>query len=186
MTITDEKLIEVQNLTDYQVGYTVPEIGTKRGFMPQQTRKIAAGELRAVHAGPGGETLFADYLAVKDAELAAEFDITTDVFEHEYNWTQENVDTVLQYGSIDALKDALDYAPAGIIDLIIDRAIALQIPDNNKLAAITESTGHDIASMIQLKKSLQDTVQETKKPSGRRVTSATTKPSGRRVTVETE
>lgn len=182
MTMTDDKLIDVQNLTDYQVGYIVPEVGTKRGFMPQQCRQIAAGELRAVYAAPGGESLFTDYLAIKDKELASEFNISTDAFEHEYNWTQKEVDNVLLYGSLDKLKDALEYAPQGIVDLIIDRAIAVKLPDNNKLAAIKEFTGRDIASMIQLARSLETPAQEQKKSTGRRVTAEQSETStGRRV-----
>lgn len=182
MTMTDDELIDIQNLTDYQVGYIVPEVGTKRGFMPQQCRQIAAGELRAVYAAPGGESLFTDYLAIKDKELASEFNISTDAFEHEYNWTQKEVDNVLLYGSLDKLKDALEYAPQGIVDLIIDRAIAVKLPDNNKLAAIKEFTGRDIASMIQLARSLETPAQAQKKSSGRRVTTEQPEMStGRRV-----
>ena len=58
-----------------------------------------------------------------------------DSFEHEYSWTQQDVDNVLLTGSLDALKDALEFGPEGIRQLIVDRAVELHVPDNNKLAA---------------------------------------------------
>lgn len=172
MTIIDSKLIPVQNLTASPVSYMIPETNNVRHFGAQQLRKdITAGELRALYATKGGRVLIEDYLSIKDAELAKEFNISTDVFEHEYSWTQDDVDEVLTTGSIDALKDALEFGPEGIKQLIIDRAIELRIPDNNKLAAIAEFTGRDVSNMIKLETEL-DTPEEEKKPShGRRVVS---------------
>jgi hypothetical protein len=85
MTIANDTLINVQNLVDYTISYTVPESNVKRTFMPLQQRQIEAGELRSVYSGNGGQDLFTNYLAIKNAELASEFNITDDVFEHEYN-----------------------------------------------------------------------------------------------------
>ena len=172
MTVTDNKLIPVQNLTASTVSYMVPETNNVRHFAGQQLRKdITAGELRALYATKGGRVLIEDYLGIKDRELAAEFNISTDVFEHEYSWTQKEVDDVLQNGSIDALKDALEFGPEGIKQLIIDRAVELHIPDNNKLAAIFEFTGRDVGNMIKLDMELDNTQEEEKPARGRRVTS---------------
>ena len=172
MTVTDNKLIPVQNLTASTVSYMVPETNNVRHFAGQQLRKdITAGELRALYATKGGRVLIEDYLGIKDRELAAEFNISTDVFEHEYSWTQKEVDDVLQNGSIDALKDALEFGPEGIKQLIIDRAVELHIPDNNKLAAIFEFTGRDVGNMIKLDMELDNTQEEEKPSRGRRVTS---------------
>lgn len=83
----------------------------------------------------------------------------------------KDVDTVLKYGSLDALKDALDFAPRGIVELIVDRAVALKIPDNNKLTAIEEATGRNVATMIRLDTELAEDKQNDEKPKGRRVNS---------------
>ena len=86
MTIKDEELIEVQNLTGSRVSYIIPETNNARHFEGQQCRKdISAGELRKLYATKGGRTLIEDYLAIKNKELANEFNIATDVFEHEYS-----------------------------------------------------------------------------------------------------
>ena len=172
MTIKDEMLIPVQNLTASVVSYIVPETNNVRHFNGQQLRKdITAGELRALYATKGGRALIEDYLGIKNKELAAEFNISTDVFEHEYSWTQDDVDNVLQTGSVDALKDALEFGPEGIKQLIIDRAVQLRIPDNNKLAAIFEFTGRDVSNMIRLDVELENSEEEKAPSKGRRVTS---------------
>ena len=105
MTIQDSDLIQVQNLTGSKVSYFIPETNNVRHFEGQQLRKdITAGELRMLYATKGGRTLLEDYLGIKNKELAREFNISADVFDHEYSWTQKEVDSVLLTGSLDALK----------------------------------------------------------------------------------
>jgi hypothetical protein len=172
--IRDDKLIPVQNLTASTVSYIIPETNNVRRFSGQQLRKdITAGELRSLYGTKGGRVLIEDYLGIKDRELAQEFNISTDVFDHEYSWTQKEVDEVLQTGSLDALKDALEFGPEGIKQLIIDRAIELRIPDNNKLAAIQEFTGRDVGNMIKLDVELENPKEETPSRGTRRVVSNT-------------
>lgn len=181
MTITDETLIPVQNLTGGTVSYIIPETNNVRHFNGQQLRKdITAGELRAVYASKGGKTLLENYLGIRNKELAAEFNILTDAFEHEYSWTQKEVDQILKTGSVDMLKDALEFGPEGIKQLIVDRAIELRIPDNNKLAAIQEFTGRDVSNMIKLDKEFE-TPQEETVSGGRRVVSNKNNQNQRRV-----
>lgn len=179
--VPDDTLVPVQNLTASIVSYIVPETNNVRHFNGQQLRRdITAGELRSLYATKGGRVLIEDYLGIKNKDLAAEFNISTDVFENEYSWTQKEVDHVLLYGSLDALKDALEFGPEGIKQLIIDRAVALHIPDNNKLAAIQEFTGRDVANMIKLDIELAD--DEAKEPSkGTRRVTSTPKEGHRRV-----
>ena len=185
MTIKDDKIIPIQNLTASPVSYIIPETNNARHFAGQQLRNdITAGELRSLYATRGGRVLLEDYLSIKDKELAKEFNISMDSFEHEYSWTQQDVDNVLLTGSLDALKDALEFGPEGIRQLIVDRAVELHVPDNNKLAAIYEFTGRDVGNMIRLEIELEDDTQEEKQPShGRRVVSEPIKtPTSRRVT----
>ena len=86
MTIKDDQLIPVQNLTASVVSYIIPETNNVRHFSGQQLRSdITAGELRALYATKGGQVLIEDYLGIKNRELANEFNISTDVFEHEYS-----------------------------------------------------------------------------------------------------
>lgn len=181
MTIKDDQLIPVQNLTASMVSYIVPETNNARHFAGQQLRKdITAGELRALYSTKGGKVLIEDYLGIKNRELATEFNISTDVFEHEYSWTQKEVDEVLQNGSLDALKDALEFGPEGIRQLIVDRAVELRIPDNNKLAAIQEFTNRDVQNMIKLDTELENPKTEKATKGTRRVVSSQNAQSQRR------
>lgn len=182
MTVKDNDLIQVQNLTASKVSYIIPETNNVRHFEGQQLRKdIRAKELRMLYATKGGRALLEDYLGIKNKELATEFNISTDIFEHEYSWTQQEVDDVLLTGSLDALKDALEFGPEGIKQLIIDRAIALKIPDNNKLAAIREFTGRDVSNMIQLDKELSNPKEGDSSKSKTRRVSSISQTSQRRV-----
>lgn len=64
------------------------------------------------------------------------------------------------HGDINVLKDALDFAPLGIVETIIDRAVALRIPDNNKREAIHEMTKRDITGMINNQLELEKVLGE--------------------------
>lgn len=79
------------------------------------------------------------------------------------------------YGTLDGLKDALEFGPDGIKDLIIDRAIELRLPDTNKINIISQFTGKDVMNMINLTKQLENPVEQKQKNS-RRVANETTKP----------
>ena len=84
-------------------------------------------------------------------------------------------------GSLDALKDALEFGPEGIKQLIIDRAVELRLPDNNKLVAIQEFTGRDVGRMIRLDTELENPKNEDNNRRGtRRVVSDESKPQNQR------
>lgn len=185
MTVQDKALIEVQNLTDHLVVYKSFD-GIRQVFQGQQIKKIRAEELRQLNYTRGGSRLLREFLSVKNQELAREFNVTDDAFENEYNWTVKDVNELLQSGSLDRLKDALDFAPDGIIDLIVDRAVKLRISDVNKRKAIAEATGKDINSMImkveQTADALDTPAEEEKPEKRRRVTKEEeSAPTGRRV-----
>ena len=63
-------------------------------------------------------------------------------------WLTFNEINMLQNGSLDELKDALDFAPSGVIQIIKDQAVALPIYDVRKRQAILEMTGFDVTSAI--------------------------------------
>ena len=69
------------------------------------------------------------------------------------------------------MHDALDFAPEGIVDLIISEAVNLRISDVNKRNLIQECTGKNINNMIQNQIELEKRIGEEKKeePKRRRV-----------------
>lgn len=81
--VNDNAYIEVQNLTDHMVVYTSFE-GRRQTFEARQTKKIRAEELRQLSYSRGGLRLLRHFLSIKNQELAREFNIPDDSFEHEY------------------------------------------------------------------------------------------------------
>ena len=172
--MTDKQYIQVQNLTNGTVVYTIPEDNVRRVFSAYETKNISSDELHKLYYQPGGEVLIQDFLSVKDKNLALEFGVSADSFDHEYSWTPTDVEELLINGSLDALHDALDFAPEGIVDSIIDKAISLRIPDVNKRNLIQEVTGKNITAMIDTQIALEKALgveEKDNKPKQRRVNS---------------
>ena len=190
MTIEDTELIKVQNLTDCSVGYRA-YTGQHRYFEAQQVLPIPAGELRQLNYTRGGRKLIQGYLGIRNRELAIELGIEEP--DAEYSWELKDIDNLLQSGSTDALEDALEFGPEGIVDTIVSRAVALRIDDMNKRRLIKEYTSLDVDNMIAMtelseqaleneegmvqrigetstKRKRRVPVEETEKPKQRRVT----------------
>lgn len=186
MALKENDLIKVRNLTDHAVVYMSYD-GRRRAFAGQQTMKISVEELRQLAYSRGGLVLLRNHLSIDNKELAEEFGIQSDTYDNEYQWTKEDVDRVLLSGDMDELLDALDFAPNGIIDLIISRAVNLRISDIAKRKAISEATGRNINSMIEL---VEDSEQEVEapaeKPKTRRRAPKTEEKQTRRRSAKTE
>ena len=193
MTIADNELIKVQNLTDHSVVYYA-YTGQRRFFEGQQVLPIPAGELRQLNYTKGGRVLIQDYLAVKNTELAIELGVEEP--EAEYSWTLDDVDNLLLEGSTDALEDALEFGPAGIVDSIVDRAVILRIDDMNKRRIIEQYTSFNIDNMIKMVEESETAIEneegmvqkigESAPKRKRRVQPEAEKPKQRRVTPKVE
>ena len=121
--LTDDTLVSVRNMVNHKVVYVLPDWNRKVVFEPFQERKIPAGELRALHYTTGGYNLLHDYLCVESADLRVEFEIPEDQIE--YDWKLDDIKYLLLDNNalIESLQDALDFAPEGIREMIIDYAV---------------------------------------------------------------
>lgn len=144
--INDNELVKVQNLTDYRVIYTA-YTGQRRSFEGNASLCIPAIEIRQLNYSTGGRVLLQDYLSIRNRELAEEIGIQE--FDQEYSWDDADIERVLISGSEEELEDALDFAPRGIIDSIVDKAVKIKLPDNNKRKLIKDYTGKDVNNMIE-------------------------------------
>lgn len=181
MTVQDNKVITVRNLMNHTVGYKIEEDHIRRMFSPYEKKQIKAGEIRKACYQYGCKILFNDFLSIQDKELAFEIGVPEDAVE--YWWTQEDVDRMLTQGSMDELLDALDFAPKGIKDMIVDRAVELKLNDMNKREAIQTHTGFNITAMINLKEQYNAGI-ENEAPAQqrrRRVQQTSSEKEGRRV-----
>lgn len=166
--VPDETVVPVRNLLNHRVAYVL-DSGVRRRFAPNATINIEAKELRELSYQPGGTELLTNYLSVGNANLAQEFGVDPDTVE--YNWTEQDIVDAVTTADTDVLLDALDYAPEAIKSTIVEKAVELEIPDNNRRAAIKNATGADVTKMIEVKHAYDDTsvADEDSKPAGRRV-----------------
>lgn len=181
--IDNNTMIKVTNRDNGHVGYTIPDLNNlTRTFTANETKEIPMLELRKLSYIPGGKMILRDYLVLDNKDAIEEL---LNVVEPEYFYTEEDVKNLLTIGSLDALKDCLDYAPVGTIDLVKKVAVELPLNDVAKRKAILDMTGFNVDSAIMVN-------EETKEDNNKNETmvrrvnetkNENTKPTGRRTTV---
>lgn len=155
MTVEDTELIQVRNLCDHSVVYT-SYLGQRRFFEKEQMMGIPANELRQLNYTKGGRVLLQDYLSVRNKELAEELGIRD--YDHEYSWTLDDINRVLTTGSSDELEDALEFAPEGIVEAIVNQAVELPLADHNKRELIKKWTDKDVNAMIANAEAVKESI----------------------------
>ena len=176
--IDKTELIKVTNKGRGITGYVIPDLGNLyREFMPGETKEITMEELRKLSYIPGGKAMLKNYLLIQNETAVKEL---LNEVQPEYYYTEADVKDLLLNGSLDALKDCLDYAPAGTLDLVKKLAVDLELNDVKKRDAIREILGFNVTKAIELEK---ETSAEEDKPEvkpARRVAVKTTATTGRR------
>lgn len=155
--VSDDTIVSVRNMMNHRVAYVL-DSGIRRRFSPKAVFNIPASELRQLSYQPGGTELLTNYLHIDNKELAREFGITDN--DVEYDWTDKEVVDALTTSDMDILLDALDFAPEGIKETIVDKAVELEIPDNNRRLAIKDATGADVSKMIEVKHAYDDVSED--------------------------
>ena len=183
--IDDKKIVKVTNRDNGHVGYKIPDMNNLvRDFSANETKQITVGELKKLAYISGGPTLIRDYLVIEDPEIV---DMLLGNVEPEYYYTEEDVKNLLLTGSVDALKDCLEFAPKGTVDLVKQIAVEMPLNDIAKRKAILEMTGFNIDAAVMLNEETKEEGKETQKV--RRVNEpkvdTETKPTGRRTNVPT-
>lgn len=181
-----EAKIQIQNLTDDPVVYIDNDGGVERRiiFNPQQTMALPKEMVERMQYDLGGASLLKDYLSVKDEEVRAAIGVPEDQIEYDY--TKDDVVRLLTDNNVDAIADALDFAPAAIVDMLAAEAVALPTNNREVMALIKEKTGKDIEAMIRNKEMYETATvsneEEPKQKSGRRVpVKKAEQPAGRRI-----
>lgn len=180
--VQDDDVVEITNLLDCTCGYIVELTGVRRSLPAHASFKVKASELRELNYQLGGQEILKNYIRVNNSALAKEFGVDVDDTP-EYNWGRDEVKSCLESDDINILLDALDFAPAGIKQLIADMAVELEISDVNKRQAISKAMGIDVDSIIA-NKHVFDKAEETEekpKTTRRRTTKSATTTKTRRV-----
>ncbi len=146
--IENKEIIKVTNRFNGSIGYTIRDLNNlSRVFAPGETKEITMEELRKLSWETGGRTLINDYLIIQDEDALQEILGNP---EPEYYYTEADVKDLLENQSLDALKDCLDFAPRGTIDLVKKVAVELPLNDVAKRKAILEMTGFNVTSAIEI------------------------------------
>lgn len=149
----DSKMINVRCRTNGTTGYVI-EDGTQRitrFWTMGEVKSVSFGELKKLSWTEGGPELIKNFLVVEDIEALKELELGIDIKEQpEYLYTEEQIRKLLFEGTLDELKDFLDWSPEGGIDLAKNIAITEQLPDTRKRKIISEATGFNIDTAIQI------------------------------------
>ena len=161
--------IKVVNRGMSRVGYSIPELGVVRQFTGKEAKEITFGELEALSFIPGGMPLITDYLIVRSEEALKELGVAV---EPEYFYSEAEIKKILLYGSMDEFLDCLDFAPAGVLDMLKDMAVDLPLNDMAKREAILNKLNFNVTNAINIKNTKFDGEEEKsteEKATGRRV-----------------
>lgn len=162
--------IKIANRGLSRVGYSIPEMGINRQFTGKEVKEITFGELESLSFIPGGMALIKDYLIVRNSEALKELGIDV---EPEYFYSEAEIKKILLYGSMDEFLDCLDFAPAGVLDMVKDMAVDLPLNDMAKREAILNKLNFNVTNAINIKNMKfdgeEDTTEAEQKPTGRRV-----------------
>lgn len=173
-------LVKVQNRDNGSVGYSIPDLNNlHRTYQPNETKSITMDELRKLSYVPGGMEILRNYLVILDDEAREE--ILSDV-EPEYYLTKDGVKKLLLEDTLDALLDCLDFAPSGVVDLVKDVAVEIELNDVKKRDAILNKTGFNVTNAININKETTDEAEKVKpvRRVGQSEEKAATAPTGRR------
>ena len=141
-----KKLYIVKNRSASEVVYNIPEDGIRRPFAPGEVKRISYEELQKLSYQPGGREIMTNFLQIESEEVTSDLNIRREV---EYDMSEQQIIELLRSGSMDALLDALDFAPVGVIDLIKTFAVQMPLNDMEKCQAIKEKTGFDVDAAIR-------------------------------------
>ena len=139
--IQKDKIVAIKNKYGGMVGYKVEELGINRKFYPNETKEVTFEELQRLSFTPGGDTILTDFLQIDDEEVIEQ--LFHKKPEMEYFYSREDIKKLMESGSLDQFLDCLDFAPAGVKDIIKDMAVELPLNDMNKRQAIMEKLNFD-------------------------------------------
>ena len=140
------ELVTVENRTAGKIVYQIPDRHIRRELAPRQSIRVPKEEVEALSYTAGGLDLIRNHLLVKDEEVLDELNIHR---EPEYYMNADNVAKLIREGSLNEFKDALDFAPDGVKDMIKDLSVQMPLNDFSKRQALKEMTGFDVDAAIQ-------------------------------------
>ena len=140
--------VKVTNRSNGIVVYRIPEKNIRREFNPRETKIIDDSELVEVSAQPGGRELVYNYLLTDEAVLINALNV---IPEPEYFLTEEMIAGAwMDTCTLDEFKDAVEFAPEGVKDLIKQYAVSKPLNDMNKRLVIKEYLHYDVTKVLEM------------------------------------
>ena len=87
-----------------------------------------------------------NYLLIKDTEPLQDLNVKP---EPEYYLTEPQIIELIKEGSLDQFLDCLDFAPAGVIELVKDLSIKIPLSDYQKRQALKDKIGFDLDAALR-------------------------------------
>ena len=170
--LKDTDTVRVRNLTNSPVVVITPMTHKRFELAPHGQRAITVADIRECSYDKGCTDIFRNYVQICNAQLAQEFGVTADIIE--YNWGEKEILDCLNATGTEVLEDALDLAPDGIKEAIVDKAVEIELPDMRKRQIIDDALGINITHKIDNARIAKEstTVKKTA-PKRRRVTDST-------------
>ena len=177
-------LVKVTNRYDGRVGYTIPDLGNlHRSFIPGETKEVTMEELRKLSYLTGGQEMIADYFVLDNQDAINE--LLNNGVEPEYYYTESDVKNLLLTGSLDELKDCLDFAPEGVVEIVKKLAVDLKLNDIAKRKAIKDATGFNVDMAIYVNEETSEEKVVEKKERRTSTKAVATTSTGRRTAAPT-
>ena len=169
-----KKMYNVKNRSASVIVVRIPDLNYRKEFAPGETTRMSFEEIEKLNYQPGGKELIGNFLQIMEDEVTDTLGVPR---EAEYYMNEQQIVDMLRSGSLDQLKDCLDFAPIGVIDLVKQLSIALPLTDTQKIQAIKNKTGFDVEqalrNMAEEKESdetTENTANTAPKATGRRTT----------------
>lgn len=154
-----EDEVKVTNRSNSTVILKLPDRNFRAELNPKETRILTYGHIVDLVARPGGRELVYNYLLVQNPQMLREGLNVKE--EPEYWLTEDKLATWMPSCGLDEFKDALNFAPKGVLDLIKKYAVSLPLKDVDKREAIKTYLGFDVNTAIENnKKSMEDNAAE--------------------------
>lgn len=144
-----DRMLKVKNRSASQVIYTIADLGVRREFTPGETKTLPYDELEKLTWQAGGRELILNFLQVSENKAIESLGID---IEPEYHMSEEQIAELIVSGDFNAYLDCLEFAPAGVIDLLKVFAVKIPMTDTRKIEALKEKTGFDVAKAIAMER----------------------------------
>lgn len=159
--------VKVRNRCGGSVTYMLPDMNNfQRTFAKGEAKELPFEEIQKLAYIPGGSYLLQHSLVIENLEAREEILGTVEI---EYDYTEKDVEKLLNNGSLDELLDCLDFAPMGVINLVKEIAVKIELNDIKKRDAIFKKTGFNVNNAIRIKEESNEVTEEENAAPTRRV-----------------